>query len=120
MFNTTPEENVMGLLTPEKVANLSESQKINVQIIQSLNSVNTAVNDLRHDVNIHDKLLVTGNGEPSLQERLRNVESYVNGAKYWSRFIGGAVVVQTLSIFVGIIIALIKLLPVLEKIASSP
>lgn len=110
----------MGLLTPEKVANLSESQKINVQIIQNLTSINTAINDLRHDVSVHDKLLVTGNGEPSLQERLRNVESYINGAKYWSRFIGGAVVVQTLGIFVGIIITMIRLLPVLEKIATNP
>lgn len=120
MFDTKPEENLMGLLTPEKVANLSESQKINVQIIQSLNSINTSINDLRHDVSIHDKLLVTGNGEPSIQERLRNVESYINGAKYWSRFVGGAVVIQTLGIFIGITLALLRLMPVLEKIAATP
>lgn len=120
MFDATPEETIMGLLTPEKVANLSESQKINVQIIQNLTSINTAVNDLRHDVNIHDKILVTGNGDPSLQERLRNVESFIDGIRYWSRFVGGAIIVQTLAFFIGIVVAMVRFLPLLEKIANSP
>lgn len=105
-------------LTPEMLANLTDSQKINIQIIQHLTSINTALNDIRHDVSVHDKLLVTGNGEPSIQERVRNLEKFVEGILYWGRFVGGAIVIQTLAFFVGIIIALVRFLPVLERLAQ--
>lgn len=105
-------------ITPEVLANMTDSQKINVQIIQNLTSINTALNDLRHDVNVHDKLLVTGNGEPSMQERLRNLEKFVDNMMYWGRFVGGAIVIQTLAFFIGIIVAMVRFLPVLEKLAK--
>lgn len=105
-------------LTPEMLANLTDSQKINIQIIQHLTSLNTAINDLRHDVSVHDKLLVTGNGEPSIQERVRNLEKFVEGILYWGRFVGGAIVIQTLAFFIGIIVALVRFLPVLERLAQ--
>lgn len=105
-------------LTPEMIANLTDSQKINIQIIQHLTSINTALNDIRHDVSVHDKLLVTGNGEPSIQERVRNLEKFVEGILYWGRFVGGAIVIQTLAFFIGIVVALVRFLPVLEKLAQ--
>jgi hypothetical protein len=107
-------------LTPEIISNLTDSQKINLKIIQNLTSINTALNDLQHDVLIHDKLLVTGNGEPSLQERLRVIESYIDGTKYWSRFLFGAVVLQTLAFGGAVLLAVIRFLPVLEKLANQP
>lgn len=105
-------------LTPEVLANLTDSQKINIQILQNLTSLNTKLNDLDHDVKIHDKLLITGNGSPSLQERLRNVEHFVENMKYWSRFIGGALILQTLAFFIGIVVAVVRFLPLLEKLAK--
>jgi hypothetical protein len=110
---------MLAEITPEQIANLTDSQKLNIQIVQSLNSMNTAINDVRHDVSVHDKLLISGNGVPSMQERLRDIEKYIEGIKFWSRFIGGAIVLQTLAFFIGIIIAMIRFLPVLEKIAST-
>lgn len=112
----------MGIegLSPETVANLTDTQKINVKIIQNLTSLNTAVNDIRHDVGEHNKLLVTGNGNPSLQERLRNLESYTDSLKYWSKFVGGAIIVQTVAFFVAIVVALVRFLPLLEKLADAP
>lgn len=107
-------------LTPEMIASLTDSQKINLRIIQNLTSLNTAINDMKHDVSVHDKILVTGNGVPSLQERLRNLEKFVDGFQYWLRFVGGALVLQTLAFFVGIIIALVRFLPLLEKLANQP
>ena len=106
-------------LTPEVVANLTDTQKMNIKIVQNITSLNTALNDVQHDVSLHQKLLVTGNGEPSLQERLRNVEHFVDGFKYWIRFIGGALVLQTLTFTIGIIVAIVRFLPVLEKLAST-
>lgn len=105
-------------LTPEAIASLTDTQKVNIRIIQNLTSLNTALNDLRHDVGVHDKLLVTGNGTPSIQERLRNLESYTDTLKYWGKFVGGAIVVQTVAFFVAIIVAIVRFLPLLEKLAS--
>lgn len=107
-------------LPQEVAARLTDSQKINIKIIQNLTSINTALNDLQHDVGIHNKLLVTGNGEPTIQERLRSIEGFINAVKYWSRFIGGAIIVQTIAFFVGIVIAVVRFLPILEKLASQP
>jgi hypothetical protein len=107
-------------LTPEAVASLTDTQKINIKIIQNLTSLNTSVNDLRHDVGVHDKLLVTGNGTPSIQERLRNLETYTDTLKYWGKFVGGAIVVQTVAFFVAIIVALVRFLPLLEQLAAQP
>ena len=107
-------------LTPESIANLTETQKTNIRIIQNITSMNTAINDIQHDVSIHNKLLITGEGELTILERLRNVESFINGIRHWGQFIGGALIIQTLTFFFGVIIALIRFLPVLEKIAKTP
>lgn len=107
-------------LTPEAVANLTDTQKINVRIIQNITSLNTSVNDLRHDVGEHNKILITGNGTPSLQERLRNLEAYMDTLKYWGRFVGGAIIVQTITFSVAIVVALVRFLPLLEKLAKTP
>lgn len=109
---------MMPNLTPEVLANLTDSQKINIQIIQNLTSMNTALNDLQHNVDVHDKLLVTGNGEPNLQERIRNLEKFVDGMQRWGRFVGGTIIVQTLAFFIGIVVALVRFLPVLERLAK--
>lgn len=103
-----------------QIANLTDTQKVNVQIIRNLTSINTSLNDIRHDVDVHNKILITGNGNPSLQERLRNVESFIDNIRYWGRLIGGAIVLQTLTLLIGIIIATIRLLPILEKLAKQP
>lgn len=107
-------------LSPEAIASLTDTQKINIRIIQNLTSINTALNDLRHDVGVHDKILVTGNGVPSLQERLRNLESYTDALKYWGKFVGGAIIIQTVAFFVAIVVALVRFLPLLEKLAAAP
>ena len=107
-------------LSPETLDSLTNTQKINIKIIQNITSLNTAINDLRHDVHEHDKLLITGNGTPSLQERLRNLESYTDALKYWGKFVWGAIIIQTVSVFVAIIIAIVRFLPLLEKLAGQP
>ena len=107
-------------LTPENVSNLTDTQKTNIKIIQNITSLNTALNDMRHDVSVHDKILITGNGEPSLQERLRSVESFIDGLKYWNRIISGALILQTLAFFFGTIMAIIRFLPLLERLAKQP
>lgn len=107
-------------LTPDFLANLTDSQKIHIKLMQNVTSLNTAVNDIRHDVGKHNALLITGNGELSMQERMRNIEKFIDGLRGWGRVFGGALVVQALGFIVGIIIALVRFLPLLERLADSP
>lgn len=110
-------------LTPEMAANLTDSQKINIRIIQSLNAVNTALNDLQHIVTVHDRILITGDdgsGEPSLQERVRNLERFVDTFKFWQRTVALALVAQTVTFGVAAVVYFIKLTPLLNALAKQP
>lgn len=107
-------------LTPEVYNDLPDSQKIHIKMLQSITSINTALNDLQHTVNVHNQVLVTGNGKPSLQERIRNLEKYIEQLQYWGKFIGGALIIQTLGFFFGIVVAIVRFLPLLEKLANQP
>lgn len=108
---------MMSDITPEVEATLSNSQKINVKIIQNLTSLNTAINNLQADVRIHDKVLITGNGEPSLQERVRKLETFVESFQFWQRTVAVALVLQTITFGAAAVIYFIKLTPILEKLS---
>lgn len=107
-------------LPPEVYNDLPDSQKIHIKMLQSITSINTVLNDLQHTVNAHNQVLVTGNGKPSIQERIRNLEKYIEQLQYWGKFIGGALIIQTLGFFFGIVIALVRFLPLLEQLANQP
>jgi hypothetical protein len=119
-FGRRKEDMAIDGLSPETIASLTDTQKVNIKIIQNLTSLNTAMNDIRHDVGEHNKLLVTGNGTPSIQERLRHLESYTDTLKYWGKFVGGAIIIQTVAFFVAIIVAIVRFLPLLERLAAQP
>lgn len=106
----------MAEITPEFLAGLTDSQKVHINLLQNITSINTAINDINHKVLTHDVLLVTGS--PSLQERVRNVEDYINSLKFWGRAIGLTLMTQTIAFLAGIIVAVYKFLPVLERLAT--
>ena len=105
-------------LTPEVLANLTDSQKTHIRILQNITSINTAINDMQHDLNIHNKILVVGNGELPLPERMRNAERTLGTINYWGRFVGGALIIQTIAFFAGIVLAVVRFLPLLERLAT--
>lgn len=103
--------------------NLSDSQKINLKLIQHLASYNTALNNAQNDIRelqnnqlAIQKLLITGNGVPSLVERIRNLESFVDSQKYWLRFVAGALIVQVIAFIVVAATFIIRFAPLLEQI----
>ena len=103
--------------------NLSDSQKINLRIMQNLTSINTSLNNLQNDlkdieadVMAHKKILVTGNGTPSLQERIRSMETFIEGQKYWLRFVAGALIIQVIAFIVVAVTFIIRFAPLLEQI----
>ena len=111
-------DKILETLTDDVIANMTDSQKINIQILQNLTTLNTRMNRISEDVANHNKILVTGNGEPSLQERMRNLEEFTQSIKYWERFVGGAIIIQTLAFMFGILIAVVKFLPLLESLTK--
>lgn len=96
---------------------LSDSQKMLI--------VSLAINDMQSNIERYNKILITGDngGQLPLLERVRNLETYINGMKssmkFWGRTIGAALLVQTLTFLAGIIIALVRFLPVLENLSKS-
>ena len=93
---------------------LTESQKINLNII----TLNTAINDLQNDVRTLNRIVIEGNGELPLREQVRNHESFIKDIKYWMRFLGGALILQTLAFLAGVFVAVVRFLPLLERLAQ--
>jgi hypothetical protein len=108
---------IMADITPEFLAGLTDSQKVHINLLQSVNSMNTAINDLNHKVLAHEVILVTSS--PSLQDRVRVIEEYLNSLKFWGRAIGLALLAQTIAFIGGIVVAIYRFLPVLERLAQQ-
>lgn len=102
------------------VPNMTESQKIFSSIIENQITINTAVNDLQKNQAKHHKVLLEGNGDLPMLERVRNLEKFIDSWKYWGRFIGGAMVIQTIAFAFAVMIAIIRFLPLLESLAKNP
>lgn len=75
--------------------------------------------NIEADTRVHQKLLITGNGEPAIMERIRSLEDFVKNFKYWVRFVIGLLIAQFITFTTASIIAYLKFLPVLEKLASD-
>ena len=91
---------------------LSESQKL---LVLSL-----GLNDVQNKLAKHDALLVTGNGTLPIVERLRNVEAFVGSVKYWTRFLIGAILIQTITFAAAAITYFIRLYPLLVRLSEKP
>lgn len=98
--------------------NMTDSQKLFASIMQNQITLNTAVNELQEHDAKYRKLLIEGNGELPLVEKVRNVEAFVKEFRYWTKFIFGALILQTITFAVGVIIAVVRFLPVLQKLAQ--
>ena len=101
-----------------EIPNLTEEQRVMKNIAENLMTVNTGLNTAQEEVKILNKVVLDGNGELPLREQVRNHEAFIKDIKYWSRFVGGAILLQTLAFAVGIIIAIVRFLPVLERLAK--
>jgi len=68
----------------------------------------------------HDKILVRGNGEPSLQEQMRGIQSYIKedreNRKYYSRLFITVALTNIISLMIAAFVWFIKIYPVIEKL----
>lgn len=70
-------------------------------------------------INKHHKILIEGNGELPLVERVRNLEKFIDSLKFWLRTVAVALVLQTLTFGASALIYFVKLYPILQEIAKN-
>lgn len=96
-----------------------ESKKLEI-IWMGLTEMWNRLNVIEGQVNEHEQILITGKApDLPLLERMRNEEMFTKNLRYWGRFLGGAIVIQTLAFIGGIVVAYFRFLPVLERIAAQ-
>lgn len=65
----------------------------------------------------HDKILVRGNGVPSLQEDVRNIKGYINEQKMWIKAIALLFLGQFVAVGVSMVVLFIQVIPILQKLS---
>lgn len=101
------------------IPNLTDSQKLYQALVEHLMTVSTGLNDVQTDVRELNKVVLLGNGELPLREIVRSHDAFIKDIKYWIRLVGGAIVLQTLTFAIGVVVAVVKFLPVLESLAKN-
>lgn len=121
-------------MPPIDLPNMTETTKVLTMMRDALISHDTRLQNIRDDLNeartdveILKTTTIAGNpatGLLSHSERLRVLENYAETIKetikYWGRLIGGALLLNFLGFMAGVIIAVIRFLPILEKLANRP
>jgi hypothetical protein len=103
-----------------EIPNLTDSQKLYKGMVENLITVNSGLNNAQEEIKVLNKVVLDGNGELPIRETVRNHEVFIKDLKYWIRLVGGAILLQTLAFAIGLVVALVRFLPVLERIASQP
>jgi hypothetical protein len=103
-----------------EIPNLTESQKLFKGMVEHLMTVSTGLNGVQEDVRELNKVVLLGNGELPLRETVRNHETFIKDMRYWIRFVGAAIIGQTIIFAFATAIAIVKFLPLLEQMSKKP
>lgn len=120
-----------NMLPPIDIPNMTDSQKVLNMLRDGLIAHDTRLQGLRDGLNetdtkVHtlETIVITGDKELPHTERIRKLEGYVgdirDAFRYWGRLVGGALLLNFLAFLGGIIVAIVKFLPVLERLANHP
>ncbi len=101
-----------------QIPNLTETQKVFAAVMENQITINTAINTLQEIQAKHHTILLDGNGEIPLVETVRIHAAFIENIRYWSRFVFGAIIIQTITFGAAVIIAIVRFLPLLEKLAN--
>lgn len=107
----------MGM--PIEIPNLTDSQKLYKALVEHIAALSLTSAEQTTDIKKLVEVVITGNGEISLREQVRKHEEFIKDVKYWTRLIGGALLLQTLAFLVTVVIAVVRFLPVLEQLAKN-
>lgn len=123
---------VISTIPPIILANMTDTQKVINMLRDGLVSHDTRLQNMRDELNEHDgdiqvlrRTVITGDDNTlSHAERLRKVEGFVEkleeSLRYWGRLIGGALLLNFIGFMIGIVVAIVRFLPLLEKLANQP
>ncbi len=103
-----------------QIPNLTETQKVFAAVMENQITINTAINTLQEVQARHHVILLEGNGDVPLVEVVRTHSAFIENIRYWSRFVFGAIIIQTITFGIAIVIAVVRFLPLLESLAKSP
>lgn len=94
---------------------MTDTQKL----LWNVTSLSTNLLETNQQVAKHHRLLIEGNGELPLVEQIRNLNTFVNGVRYWMKFLIGALLLQTMAFLGTALVYFIKLYPMLEKLSNT-
>lgn len=112
--------------------NMTETAKILTMMRDALIAHDTRLQGLRDDLNdttkdvtVLKETVLTGTANSVSQaERIRNLETFAESIKdtikYWGRLVGGALLLNFIGFMTGVLVAVIRFLPILERLASKP
>lgn len=81
--------------------------------------INERLETLETTVEALDKIVVRGNGKPSLQEDVRTTLKFVYNLQWWMTTIAVTFIAQFVAVSVAMVLTLVRLLPILTEIANS-
>lgn len=67
----------------------------------------------------HDKILVRGNGKPSIQEDVRNLVLFSTSIKFWMTTIAVTFLAQFVAVGVGLVITVLQIAPAVQHILKD-
>jgi len=102
----------------EPIHNLTDSQKI-LLLRVDMDALRNEQTEIKHKQDYHHKILVEGNGELSIKEKVRNLEAYDNNLKFWFRTIAVALVLQTITFGTTAVVYFAKLYPLLIELSNK-
>lgn len=85
----------------------------------TMGGIMTEFKAMQKTVETHDKILVTGNGNPSLQEDVRNIKEFIKSVKFWMTALAMAFIGQFVAIGVTVVVVVIQALPYLKAVAEK-
>lgn len=102
------------------IPNLTDSQKTFQAIMENQIIINTAMTELQGKTDKLYKTVFLGNGEIPLVEQVRDHKDFIDNLKYWAKFLIGALIIQTIAFGASVVVAVVRFLPILERIANHP
>jgi hypothetical protein len=87
---------------------------------EKLLALSLTLNQVQADTARHEKVLIVGNGELPLVEQVRNHQQFISNFNYWGKIVAGLIVAQFIGLVGAGIWSLIRVLPILERLASQP
>lgn len=85
----------------------------------TMREIKASVEEVERKVDEHDKILIRGNGQPSLQEEVRALKVYVGEQKSWLKAIALLFAAQFSAVFISMLVLFIQVIPDLQKLAAE-